>query len=181
MIIPLFIAQIEDVEDRELLIDYYTQYRFTLLHVARSVLHDFGLAEDAVQEAFLRLAKNIKKVRPNPNEVRSFLVTITRNTAIDILKLQKPALSWDDLVCEPADHSISVEDAVTQADTLERLVQTLPIIYSSVFLLKYRHDCGDKAISVLLGISEATVRKRLQRAKEKITEEVRKKEVVCIG
>jgi len=178
MIIPLFIAQIEDAEDRELLTEYYTQYRFTLLHVARSILHDFGLAEDAVQEAFLRLTKNVKKVRPNPKEVRSFLVTITRNTAYDILKMQKPTLSWDDLVCEPVDKSISVEDAVAQDDILERLAQTLPIIYSSVFLLKYKHDCSDQAISALLGISEATVRKRLQRAKEKITEDVRKKEVV---
>ena len=178
MIIPLFIAQIEDVEDRELLIEYYTQYRFTLLHVARSMLHDYGLAEDAVQEAFLRLTKNIKRVRPNPNEVRSFLVTITRNTARDVLKKQKPTVSWDDLVCEPADSSVSVEDAVTQADTLERLAQTLPLIYSSVFLLKYKHDCSDQTISALLDISEATVRKRLQRTKEKITEEVREKEVV---
>jgi len=180
MIVPLFIAQIEDDRDRELLTEYYLQHRFTLLHVAQSILHDWGLAEDAMQEAFFRLAKNIKNVRPDPKQVRSFLVTITRNFANDTIKKRNVVsmLSWDDLVYEPADDSISIEDIVTQDDELERMAQTLPIIYATVFLLRYKHDCSDRDISAVLNISEAAVRKRLQRAKEKITGEVRKKEVV---
>jgi len=177
MIIPLFIAQIQDDEDRELLTEYYLQHRFTLLHVAQSILHDWGLAEDAMQEAFFRLAKNIKNVRPDPRQVRSFLVTITRNFAYDIKKERNAVamLSWDALVYEPADDTENVEDIVAYEDELERIAQSLPIIYSTVFLLRYKHDCSDRDISVLLNISEAAVRKRLQRAKEKITEDVRKK------
>jgi len=177
MIIPLFISQIEDAEDRALLTEYYTQHRYTLLHVAQSILHDYGLAEDAMQEAFFRLTKNIKSVRPDPRQVRSFLVTITRNFAIDTIKKRNVVtmLSWDELIYEPADSSVSVEDVVEQDDEIERLAQTLPIIYSTVLLLKYKHDCSDRDIAALLDISEATVRKRLQRAKAKITEDFRKK------
>jgi len=177
--LPLILAIIEDADDRELITEYYNRHRFTLLHVAQSILHDHGLAEDAVQEAFLRLAKNIKNVRPDRREVRSFLTTITRNTACDILKQRKPMLSWDALVYEPADDRVNVEEQIVQDDMIERLAQTLPIIYSTVFLLRYKHDCGDRTIAALLDISEATVRKRLQRAKEKITEEVMKKGVGC--
>ncbi|MCL2299068.1 MAG: RNA polymerase sigma factor [Firmicutes bacterium] len=180
MIIPLFIAQIEDDKDRELLTMLYIEHRYTLLHVAQSLLHDYGLAEDAMQEAFFRLAKNIKRLRPDPKQIRSFLVTITRNFAIDTIKKRNVVtmLSWDELIFEPADNVASVEDLVAEDDEFERLAQTLPIIYSTVFLMKYKHDCSDQDIAAFLNISETAARKRIQRAKEKITEEVKKKGVV---
>jgi RNA polymerase sigma-70 factor (ECF subfamily) len=183
MIVPLFIAQIEDDEDRELLTILYTQHRYTLLHVAQSLLHDHGLAEDAMQEAFLRLTMNVRRLRPDPKQIRSFLVTITRNFAIDTLKKRNivSMLSWDELVYEPADDSVCVEALVDEDDVFERLAQTLPIIYSTVFLMRYKHDYSDQDIAAFLNISEAATRKRLQRAKEKITEEVIKRGVVYNG
>ena len=177
MIVPLFIAQIQDDKDRELLTEYYEQHRFTLLHVAQSILHDYGLAEDAMHEAFLRLAKNIKRLRPDPKEVRSYLGEIVKNVAIDIKKKNSGLVSLDEIMYEPADPENTEELALlhVEADAIEGIVQTLPLIYSTVFLLKYKHDCSDRNIAALLEISEATVRKRLQRAKEKITEAVQKR------
>jgi len=180
MIIPLFITQIEDDKNRELLTMLYTQHRYTLLHVAQSILHEYGLAEDAMQEAFFRLAKNIKRLRPDPKQIRSFLVTITRNFAIDTVKKRNivTMLSWDELVYEPADDVTSVEDLVAENDEFERLAQTLPIIYSTVFLMKYKHDYSDQDIAAFLNISEDAAKKRLQRAKKIITDEVKRKGVV---
>jgi RNA polymerase sigma-70 factor (ECF subfamily) len=172
--IPWFLATIEDVEERELLIGLYQKHRFTMLHVARSILHSDDLAEDAVQEAFYRLLRNTNPLRAEPQQARAFLVTIVRHIAIDVVKRQKtiPMISLDDIVYEPAD-SFDVEDFVMRQEELndiEQLVLSLPIHYSTVFLLKYKHDCSDGDIAHLLNITESTVRKRLQRAKEKITE-----------
>ena len=175
--IPLFILMIQDAEDRELLIDYYTQYRYTMLHVAQSILHDQGLAEDAVQEAFFRLAKNIKRVRPDPKQVRAFLVTIVQNTSIDILKQRKAtsALSLDQLADEAGDPAdpVSVEEAVIHKDEMEaaiQMVMSLPSKFSSVFLLRYQHELDYRTIARVLNMPEATIRKHLQRAKKKIAE-----------
>jgi len=177
MMIPLFILQVKDDEDRELLTEYFLQYRFTSLRIARAILHDPDLAEDAMQDTFLRLTKHIKTVRPNPLEVRSFLATITRHCAYDILKKRKPDLSWDDLVYEPADDSVNVEDTVIENNEMERIAQTLPIIYSTVFLLRYLQDFSTRNIAAYLDISEDAVRKRLQRAKEMIMDDAKKKGV----
>ena len=175
--IPLFLLMIQDAEDRELLIDYYTQYRYTMLHVAQSILHDQGLAEDAVQEAFIRLAKNVKKIRPDPKQARAFLVTIVKNVSIDILKQRTAtsALSLDQLADEAGDPAdpVSVEETVIHKDEMEAAVQmvmSLPIKYSTVFLLRYKHDLDHRTIARVLNLPEATVRKQLQRAKERITE-----------
>jgi len=178
IIIPLFITAIEDPHDRELLTEYYTQHRYTLMYVAQSILHDPGLAEDAMQEAFYRLAKNIKRIRPVPKQVRSFLVTIVKNVSIDILHRQKNAstISLDTLVYDPVD-PVNTEDIAiqhTEAEAVEELVMTLPVIYSTVFLLRYKHDLSNNDIAKLLEISEAAVSKRISRAKEKITEKVTK-------
>lgn len=177
MMIPLFILMIQDAEDRELLIEYYTQYRYTMLHVAQSILHDPGLAEDAVQEAFFRLAKNIKKVRPDPKQVRAFLVTIVQNVSIDIFKQRKAAaaLSLDQLAAEAGDPAdpVSVEETVIHKDEMDAAVQLLmsmPVKYSTVFLLRYKHDLDHRTIARMLNLPEATVRKHLQRARERITE-----------
>jgi RNA polymerase sigma-70 factor (ECF subfamily) len=174
MIIPLFLAIIQDDEDRELLTEYYERHRFTLLYIAQGILHDHGLAEDAMQEAFVRLAKNIKHVRPDPKEVRSYLGEIVKNVAIDIRKKNSCLVSLDEIMYESADPENAEDLALlhVEADAIKDIVQTLPLIYSTVFLLRYKHDCSDRNIAALLEISEATVRKRLQRAKEKITEAV---------
>jgi len=179
MMIPLFILMIQDAEDRELLIEYYTEYRFTMLHVAQSILHDQGLAEDAVQEAFFRLAKNIKRVRPDPKQARAFLMTIVQNAAIDMLKQRKAtaALSLDQLADEAGDPAdpVSVEEAVIHNDEMEaamQMVMSLPPKFSTVFLLRYKHDLDYRTIARVLNMPEATVRKHAQRAKERIIKSV---------
>lgn len=181
---PMFLvllALIDDDEDRERLARYYNEHRFSMLYVARSILHDHVLAEDAVHEAFFRVAKKIKDIRDDPKEVRSYLTTTVTNAAKDILNKQKvvPILSLEAILYEAADPS-NIEDDVTQSDEMSAAVQmvlSLPVKYSSVFLMRYKQDFSDKDIAQQLGISEAAVRKRLQRAKEKIKEAVRKKGV----
>jgi len=179
MIIPLFIMAIEDPHDRELLTEYYMQHRYTLMYVAQSILHDQDLAEDAMQEAFYRLAKNIKRIRPDPKQVRSFLVTIVRNVSIDILNKQKnaPTISLDTLVFDPVDPASTEDIAIqnTEAEAVEQVVMSLPIKYSTVFMLRYKHDLSNSDIAKLLEISEAAVSKRITRAKEKITAKVMKR------
>ena len=95
--IPLFITQIEDDEERELLTKLYLKHKLTMLYEARSILHSQDLAEDAVQEAFYRLMRNPSPLRADPRAVRAFLVTIVRHIAIDNVKRRKiiPMLSLD--------------------------------------------------------------------------------------
>jgi len=179
MVTLLFLAIIHDDEYRELLVECYDLYRHPMFHVAYAILSDPDLAEDAVQEAFCRFAKSIKYVRPVPKHIRSFLAAVVKNAAVDILKKQNvvPILSLDAMVYEPAD-PVNVEDLAIQHDEMneaEQLVLSLPIIYSTVFLLRYKHDFSSGDIARLLEISGSTARKRLQRAEEKVAELVQER------
>ena len=43
--------------------ELYRQYRAPMFRVAMSILRDEGLAEDAVQQAFLKIFQNFEKIR----------------------------------------------------------------------------------------------------------------------
>ena len=81
------------------------------------------------------------------------------------------------LVYEPVDPVNTENVAIrrSEAEAAEQLVMTLPVIYSSVFLLRYKHDLSNSDIAKLLEISEGAAAKRLERAKTKITAEVMKR------
>ena len=55
----------------------YENYRYLMLKVAADILHDYQLAEDAVQEAFVRVAKHMENVgQPEETATKRYLITI---------------------------------------------------------------------------------------------------------
>ena len=63
----------------------YYSHRRTMLHIAMQILKDHQLAEDAVQEAFLRLVKNFSKIgQVNCPRTRLFTVIIDGQRHQDI-------------------------------------------------------------------------------------------------
>ena len=67
--------------------ELYLQYRSPMFRVAMAILRDEGLAEDAVQQAFLKIFQNFENIqREDCNKIRSFIVILVRNTAIDLYR-----------------------------------------------------------------------------------------------
>ena len=65
----------------------YLEYRSPMYRVALSVLRDEGLAEDAVQQSFLKMFQNFDKLDLSDcNKTKSFIVILVRNTAIDLYR-----------------------------------------------------------------------------------------------
>ena len=56
---------------------------------------------------------------------------------------------------------------IDEADALTRSIACLPIIYKDILTLKYVQEFSNEEIGKVLGITESTVRKRLERAKKK--------------
>jgi RNA polymerase sigma-70 factor (ECF subfamily) len=66
-------------------------------------------------------------------------------------------------------------DAQEDMDSVTNAVINLPIIYQEVLKFKYVQELSNTEIAQMLDISEATVRKRLERSKKKL-EEILEKE-----
>ena len=73
----IYLQMLNTPEERAKFETLYYAHRRTMLHIAMQILKDYQLAEDAVQEAFLRLVKNFSKIgQVNCPRTRLFTVII---------------------------------------------------------------------------------------------------------
>lgn len=161
-----YLSLLENEEDKAKFIKLYEKYRSLLVHVAYEKVKDPHLAEDAVQTAFLNVVRSFHSVGEiDSHKTKRFLVVVTENAAIDILRKNRiyAPVSYDQL--EPV---MSVDKDMLDNVAVEELtaiIRELPPIYRDVLELRAYHDLSERQIAIVLGVEYATVRKRLERAR----------------
>lgn len=140
----------------------YLEYRSVMFCAANEILHNEHEAEDAVQQAFMKIAENLDKVPDElSNKTKAFVVTIAENTAID--RYRKLKRHGD---CELCEEACGIE--ANSADELVSCILKLPARYRQFILLKYYHGYSTREIAKLLGMSSAAASKTAQRAKQRL-------------
>ncbi len=75
-----------DKHSKEFICGLYGKYRKEMIRLAYSKLNDWHEAEDAVEEAFIKVAKNYQKlINSEDYEVKKYLVNTVVNTSYKIL------------------------------------------------------------------------------------------------
>ena len=74
--------------DVDALASLYDRHVEALLGIALRIVHDRAEAEDLVHDAFMGLCEQARRYDPARGRLRTWLVTITRNLAIDRLRRQ---------------------------------------------------------------------------------------------
>ncbi|MBD5152906.1 MAG: sigma-70 family RNA polymerase sigma factor [Oscillibacter sp.] len=163
----IYLSAIESPEEKIKFEKLYYKYRGFMLKVASRVLRGEQDAEDAVHNAFLSLAKNMKLVPELDSlKLRGFLYVITENKAIDILRERKRRD-----VEEPLDEDQPLYAFVDDEDRdLAWCISQLPPRYQEIILLKYSHGYSTREAASLLGISFSAASKLDQRAKARLKE-----------
>jgi RNA polymerase sigma-70 factor (ECF subfamily) len=146
------------------------QYAATLYRVAFSVLRNPSDAEDAVQEAFLRVLRH----RDSLDEVRDhrvWLIRIVWNIVLDRKRRAKTRPETDDLEelgrVLPA-NGLSAEARAAAAQHHAHVlacVEQLPAKERQVLMLSAFEELSSVEIASVLGITESSVRSRLFRAR----------------
>jgi RNA polymerase sigma-70 factor (ECF subfamily) len=146
------------------------EYASTLYRVAFSVLRNAADAEDAVQEAFLRVLRHsdtLGEVRDH----RVWLIRIVWNIVLDRKRRAKTRPETDDIAdlarVLPA-RGLSAEERAQARQQHERAlncVEQLPAKEREVMLLSAFEELNSVEISEVLGITESSVRSRLFRAR----------------
>lgn len=132
------------------------------LRTAYLFLHDRGLAEDCVQDAFVRAWKARFTLRDQGAE-RAWLLTIVANTARSHLRRRIPVPT--DAI--PADLSSGdpFADLALSADLSQALAQ-LPPDQREVIVMRVYLDLSVEETARALRVAEGTVKSRLSRALE---------------
>ena len=111
--------------DTNALDQLYVAHRAAAFAVAYSVLRDAAAAEDVVQDAFVRAWRSAASYQPARGALRSWLLTIVRNTAIDQMRARGTALRHQPRLFHAADDGADVLETVAEAGDARRLYAAL--------------------------------------------------------
>ncbi len=122
----------------------YEQYKYLMYSEANKILQDRHLAEDAVQQSFIKIIDNLHKIDEiNCPRTRNFLVIICVNVAKSIcnksLHLNKRSDTIDVIDADIADAGNDPLDILADKDSVKqitRAIEALNPIYRDVLLLK---------------------------------------------
>lgn len=162
-----YLSLIETAEDKSKFERLYNDYRKLMKHIATNMLRDEFLAEDAVHEAFIKLTRHISGVDENDrHKTQAFIAIIIKSVCSDMLKKEKKNKV---IRMENIDYIGYVNDDSLknlEAEDVYSVIASLSDTYREIIELKVYHNLSDKEIADVLGISNAAVRKRMQRARE---------------
>jgi RNA polymerase sigma-70 factor (ECF subfamily) len=164
------IARIATVGDDRAARRLYRKYRMELFRFGFHVLHDQGLAEEMVQETFIKFCQQASKYDANRGPVRGWLFTIARSAAYDIARRpsSRPLLPVEDFQLPP--QYDSVDQALTVL-TVDQALDRLPSIYGDVMRL-VRDGFTHSEIAGRLGIPIGTVKSRMATAADTLRDEL---------
>ena len=173
----ILLMMVDTPEEKRKFVILYENYRYLMLKVAADILHDYQLAEDAVQEAFVRVAKHMENVgQPEETATKRYLITITKHAAIDLYRrrnrLQSREIYMDEL---PEETGQLTYMAPEEEHGVLDILKNLPPKYRDIFLLKYSAHLENREIARICGLREGTIRQRIARGKRLIEKELENK------
>ena len=144
-------------EERNIVEKLYTENRNRFLSIAYSRLNNRADAEEAVQEAFLRISAKPDTFFKVPDSKKvAFVDIVIRNVAIENIP-----------------DSMSVEEQVIGEISYEKLanfVRNMPETLKSALTLRINFDVPNTEIAELLGISYSAAKRRISDAMKMIRE-----------
>jgi RNA polymerase sigma factor (sigma-70 family) len=154
--------------DQRALADVYDAYGPRCYALARRILREAPLAEDAVQEAFLALWRAPERFDAEQGSLKTFLLTLTHRRAVDVLRREamqrRNRAASDEVLAELAAEDASVSDQVeAELDGAEvrRALKQLPEAQRNAIQLAYYYGHTQQEIAAITGTPLGTVKTRM--------------------
>ena len=177
--LQLYLALIDEEWDLIRFEEAYYEYKGLLHYIAKKILQDEHRAEDAVQEAFLRIAKNFHKVgNVKTTSTKNFFILITRRVCLNLLEREEKFSTATEEEISLFENSYtpgSLPDSFAGEAELIRQILSLPESARSVLYLQAVYGFNAKETANLLGISVGAVWKRTSRARAILKKELEEK------
>ncbi|MFO1078387.1 MAG: sigma-70 family RNA polymerase sigma factor [Planctomycetota bacterium] len=134
------------------------------------IVRDPAWAEDLTQDTLLRALAEADRFDARW-PLRTWLLRIARNLAVDLLRREQARRPRRGRPCEEAAPAAAVTAEHREFQVaLERALQQLPEEFRTVFVLRDGENLAYDEIAAVLGISVKTVSSRLHRARQRLRE-----------
>lgn len=171
--LAIYLGMIDTDEEKITFEDLYHTYKGKMFSLAYGILKNHHNAEEAVSNAFFTAARNFKTIASlTALQQGAYLKITVKNAAIDIYRKEKNQNSTPlEEIENFGDVSDDISDEVLSEMNYNRVVEairSLPENYAEPLYLFHVQDMSINGIANTLCISEETVKKRLQRARQKL-------------
>jgi RNA polymerase sigma-70 factor (ECF subfamily) len=157
------------VGDHAAAVTFVRRYQKRVFGLAYSMLGDTGVSEDVAQEAMIRVWRHAPVFDPRRGSVASWVLTITRNLAIDALRLRRAVPTDPDDFAATAllSNEHNPEDAAHRGDarsTVRAALAGLPAEQRRAVVLAAVYGRTAVEISEAEGIPLGTAKTRIRTA-----------------
>jgi RNA polymerase sigma factor (sigma-70 family) len=137
-----------------------------MMTLARRMLGGQAEAEDAVQDAFLKLWTHAARWEPGKAKFETWLYRVTMNKCYDRLR-KRPGASLDEAaeVADPRPSAVSVLENAELGGAIEAALQALPERQRAAILLCHQQEMGNIEAAEVLGISVEALESLLARGR----------------
>lgn len=139
----------------------YRIFKNDVFAFSLSVLRNYQLAEDCVQETFVRLPRAAKKFKGNIGG-REFIITITANITKEYMRRSRRELLPDESSVLEQPESVNFSDSLT----VQKALSLLNANQRSVFTLRVFSDFTFEQIAKILKLPVSTVKYTYYKAVE---------------
>lgn len=159
----------------EALSELYDRYNRLVFSVAFAILGDHAAADEVTLDVFVRVWRGAGSYRPELGKVSTWLVSITRHHAVDILRWQNSrpeahSLHWKDTfaaseaVREPEEET----ELALQRELVRKAVVQLPEEQRQALILAYFRGYTHEQIAKKLKTPLGTIKTRIRLAMQKL-------------
>ncbi len=150
--------------DHDALAELYDRFGRVAYGIARRVLRDDKLAEDAVQEAFLSVWRSADRFRPERAKASTWLLTLVHRRAVDLVRREdlRRADRLPETV-EPGAGSSSEDDAYLrfERERVQAALRRLPDQQREALELAYYGGFTQSELAERLGQPLGTIKSRM--------------------
>ena len=151
---------------QDALAEAYRRHAGAVFALSRRLLIDPGMAEEVVQEVFLRLWNQPEKFDPERGSLRAFLLAQTHGRSVDVLRAETSRRRREERDArQTAESGYDIEREVmdlSMADQVNEVMATLPIDERRAIELAYFGGHTYRQVAVMLDQPEGTVKSRIR-------------------
>ncbi len=152
-----------------------------LLRYAARLLNNVTLAQDAVQNAFIKLGRRVPPPDGPSDEVRNWLFRVTHNEAVDLIRAEESRHRTLERfarqrVCETDDGLRSDNDPDEREQLVLACLPVLKPLQRQVVLLRLQQGLDYETIGTIIGQKSGYVGNLLHHAVKTLAAEVKRRE-----
>jgi RNA polymerase sigma-70 factor, ECF subfamily len=150
--------------DQTALSDLYDEFAKLVYGMAMRVLQNTNLAEEATQDAFMKVWQKAQDWNPERGKLVTWLLTIARYTAIDRLRKEQRQSPWTSIDLEDMLNLIGESDTdyIYEIDILKNLIRKLPKEQIEAVELAYFKGMSHREVAEYLKQPLGTIKSRIR-------------------